>query len=141
MADLTAQETLHDIGLVALISLMAHLVALEAKFGVTVEGVMSVLTTQNAIWTAPLIGALLRHMSKLLAIPALYRRVELDVVAGHLVFHLGEHVVFLAVFIVPCLLHRVENLAILLVHLLLIFVWVDVPAEIHITFDGAARDD
>ena len=37
MAYLTTLETLHDIGLGALVGLVPHLVALEAKFGVTVK--------------------------------------------------------------------------------------------------------
>lgn len=88
MADLTTQEALHDVGLIALIGLMANLVALEAEFGVAVEGVMGVLAAQDAVGTAAFIRALFRHVAELLAVAALDRRVELNVVARHLVFHL-----------------------------------------------------
>ena len=75
MADLSTAEALHDVGLGALVGLMSHLVALEAQLGITVERVMGVLATEDAVWPTALIMALLRHVAELFAVAALYRRV------------------------------------------------------------------
>ena len=43
MTYLAAAKALHDVGLGALVSLVTHLIALEAQLGVTVKGVVSIL--------------------------------------------------------------------------------------------------
>ena len=88
MADLTATEAFHGVGLGALICLMADLVALEAEFGVAVEGVVGVFAAQNAVGPTPIIWALFRHVAELPAVPTLDCGVEFNVVPRHLVFHL-----------------------------------------------------
>ena len=63
------------ISLLALCCFVASLVALEAKLGSAFETVMLVTSTEDALRSAALVGALLRHVAELLAIVALDRRV------------------------------------------------------------------
>ena len=93
VANLTAWQTLHDIGLGALISLMANLIALEAKLGVAIKWIVRILTAEDAVWATAFIGTLICHVTKLLAIATLDRGVGLDVVTCQLILHLREHVV------------------------------------------------
>jgi hypothetical protein len=95
---------------------------------------------QNAVGLTTIIRALFRHVAKLPAVPAFYCGVEFNVVPCHLVFHLGKHVVLLAVLVVvvPRFLHRLKHLAFCL---LVLLVGVDVPAEVHVAFDSTAWDN
>ncbi len=93
MPNLATKRALHDISLGALACLVPHLIAFEAQLGIAIKRVMGILAAENAIRATPLIGTLLRHVTELLAITALYRRVVLSVVARHLVFQPREHIV------------------------------------------------
>lgn len=75
MTDLTAKVAFHDVGFRALASLMADLVALETELGITIEAVVSVLATKDAVGSAALIRAFPSHVAELLAIAALYSRI------------------------------------------------------------------
>ena len=75
VANLSALLALHHISLCALIGLMAYLVALKAELCVAVEAVMLVAATEDAVWAASFIWTFARHVPKLLAISALYRRI------------------------------------------------------------------
>ena len=66
---------------------MPPLVAFEAEFSITIEGVMGILAAQNAVWSTPLIGAFSRHMAKLFTVTTLDSRIKLIIVACHLLLH------------------------------------------------------
>ena len=92
MAYLTASQAFHDMGLYALIRLMANLVALETEFGVALKWVMGAFAAEDAVRTGPLIRALFSHVAELLAITALDCRIWLYVVPSHLILEFWEHV-------------------------------------------------
>jgi len=139
VADLPARQALHDISLGTLVRFMAHLVALEAELGVAVEAIVCVLAAKDAVWSAALVWALPRHVPKLLAVPTLYSRVRIRVVPSHAVLHTVEEVVLILHVVLLARLGYLAHLAVRRERFLLI--WVDVAAEIHVAFDGAARYD
>ena len=141
---MTTRCALHDVGLGALVRLMADLVAFEAELGIALERVVGVLAAEDAVRAAASVGALARHVAELFAVATFDSRVRLDIVAGHLVFHPREHVVLHAlVIVVARLLHRVLHLAVFTADLPLVLLVgeVHVAAKVHVAFDGAARDD
>ena len=100
---------------------------------------MRVLAAKDAVGPTAFVRALFRHVPKLLTVPALYRWIRLDVVAGHLVFEPGEHIIIAEFVIFASLLHRLmTDVAVRGDQFLL--VGIDVPAEVHIALDGSAWD-
>ena len=92
---------------------MAHLIAFEAKLCITVERVVCVLATEDAVWAAPLIRALFCHVAKLLAVSTFDRWIVFSVVARHLVLQSREHVIFrqqcVAIVLSSCLLYSLMS--------------------------------
>lgn len=72
---------------------MASLVALEAELCIAFKAIVSVLTAQNAIRTAPFIWTLASHMSEFLAVAAFDCWVALSVVPSLLIFQSAKHVI------------------------------------------------
>jgi len=112
VSDLATTRTLHDVCLCALVRLVAHLVALEAEFSVALKRVVGVLATENAVGPAALVGTLSRHVTELLAVAALYRRVRLRVVPGLPVLHPRKHVIIAHVILFSRLLHCEPHLVV-----------------------------
>ena len=135
---LATRKTFHNVGLCALISLMADLVTFKAKLGIAVERIVSIATAQDAIWPTALIGTLLGHVTKLLTIATLDRRIRLDIVSGHLILETREHIILHIRILFAC--HRL--LRYVTVRRLCIFlVRIDVPTEVHIALHGASWYD
>ena len=143
--NLVAEDAFNDVFLGALTRYVPCLVALEAQLLSAVEGVVGVLAAEDAVRATALVRALLGHVSELLAVSAFDRRVRLDVVTSHLVFHFRKHVVFqrraaVGVLLSARLLHcLVANLAVRRLHFVAL-VQVEVPPEVHVALKGAAWD-
>ena len=108
---------------------------------------MGVLAAENAIGSSPLIGTLLGHVPKLLAVATLDRRVVFGVVARHLVLQTTEHVVFgrqhrvlvlLSARLQDCLVHLAISC---IVQVFCAFSFGDLSAKVHITLDCSPRND
>lgn len=117
---------------------MADLIALKAKLGIAVERVMGIFTAQDAVWTTALIGTLLGHVTELLTIATLDRRIRLDIVSGHLILEAREHIILhIRIFFAR---HRLlRYLTVGCLRLLLVRIYV--PTEVHIALDGTSWYD
>lgn len=114
---------------------------------------MGAFSTEDAVRPGPIIRTLFGHMPELLAISAFDSRIRLYVVPSHLILELREHV-FSFVARVGCLFvislnsfvnsynssfinHLIDVCGLLLILCRLIHM----PSEVHVTLDGAARND
>lgn len=88
MANLSTEEALHDVCLLAFIRFVTDLVALEAELLIAVKRVMGVLAAKNAVHAFPLIRTFSCKVPELLAVAAFYGRVGIDEVPGLLVLEL-----------------------------------------------------
>lgn len=116
---------------------------------------MGAFSTEDAVRPGPIIRTLFGHMPELLAISAFDSRIRLYVVPSHLVLELREHVLsFVArvgcLFIISLnsfvsssytssFINHLINVCGLL--LLILCRLVHMPSEVHVTLDGAARND
>ena len=117
---------------------MADLVTLKTKLGIAVERIMGIATAQDAIWPTALIGTLLGHVTKLLTIATLDRRIRLDIVSSHLILETREHVI-LHIRILFARHRLLRYLTVGILHLLL--VGIDVPTKVHIAFHSTSWYD
>lgn len=76
VTDLSTDEALDDFSLLALTSLVAHFIALEAQLLVALERVVGVLSAKNAVHPAALIGTFPRKVPEFLTVTALNSRVS-----------------------------------------------------------------
>ena len=135
---LATWKTFHNVGLCALISLMADLVTLKAKLGIAVERIVSIATAQDAIWPTALIGTLLGHVTKLLTIATFDRRIRLDIVSGHLILETREHIILHIRILFAC--HSLlRYLTVGILHFFL--VRINVPTEVHIALHSTSWYD
>ena len=98
-----------DVFLSALSSFMTNLIALEADFFITFEGIMSVFSTENAAFMLGLIWTVLLHMANLAAIMTFNRWILLSPISlAFQLFHIVESVVVLSSHFV-CIKTRIIN--------------------------------
>ena len=103
MTNMSAPRTLNDIDLRAIPSLMTALVTLEADFLCAFEGVVSVLTAEDAGGLESVVGAVLLLMPNLFTIMTLDRRIVLcPVPLSFLLLHIVKGVIFI-VFVIGLL--------------------------------------
>ena len=101
---------------------------------------MTLFATQDAAFLLTLVRTFSGHVAELLTIAALDRRVGVRVVPGHSILHLREQIVLTEIIIVVDHgLRHEPYLAISCKWLLL--VRVNVPAEVHVSFDGTSWYD
>jgi hypothetical protein len=106
MTNLRAFTTFNDIVCTAFTCFMADLIALETQFFITIERIVSIFATEDAIELCrpPLIGTLSTHVAKLFAIATLYRGVMVrSEVPSFLLLHFLVVVVLVIVF---CFFHN-----------------------------------
>lgn len=119
---------------------MTSLVALEAKLGIAFKAIVSVLATKNAIRTAPLIRTLASHMSEFLTVAAFDCWVALSVVPSLLILQSAKHVILHRIIFLASLLDRLVSTYLTVCSLRLLFVGIDVLAEIHVAFNRSTWD-
>ena len=99
---------------------------------------MCILTTQDAVRATALIGTLFGHVTELLTIATLDRRIRLDVVSGHLILEAREHIILhIRIFFARHRLLRYLTVGCLR----LLLVRINVPPKVHVAFDGTSWDD
>lgn len=142
VTDLATHQTLDDVLFLALAGFVAYLVAFETKFLVAFERIVRVLATENAVQSTALVRTLTSHMPKLLAIPALNRRIVFLIVASHLILQLREGIITIVIHVcipVSCLV----DLILLVLFRIATFdrIFIDTLFEVHITLERASRND
>jgi len=141
VSNLATGCTLHNIGLSALVGLMASLVALKTEFGIAFKAVVGVLAAQDAIRTASFIRTLASHMSEFLAVAAFDCWIAFSVVPSLLIFQSAKHIILhWIIFLLPSLLDSLVSSYLAVCSLRLLFVGIDVLAEIHVAFNRSTRD-